>query len=144
MKRHGERIVTGQKYTLRPGAYAILPRDGKFLVTFQMDPHPEFQLPGGGVDPGENLIPALHREVWEETGWHIAAPRRLTSYRRFAYMPEYDRWAEKVCHIFVARPTLCLGDPPEKGHTALWLSRADLFAYLSNEGELEVLRRHLA
>ncbi|MDB5178682.1 MAG: ADP-ribose pyrophosphatase [Patescibacteria group bacterium] len=30
------------------------------------------KLPGGGVDPGEELIEALHREVMEELGYLIA------------------------------------------------------------------------
>ena len=42
------------------------------LATHQAEPVPEFQLPGGGIDRGEHPIAALHREVYEETGWKIA------------------------------------------------------------------------
>jgi 8-oxo-dGTP diphosphatase len=143
MRRYGETIISGQRYQLRPGAYAILPRDGRFLVTFQAEPEPEFQLPGGGMDPGESPIRALHREVFEETGWHIGPPRWLTAYRRFAYMPEYDKWAEKVAHVFVARPTLCMGPPSEAGHTALWLDLSEMLDLLSSEGDRSVVARHL-
>jgi 8-oxo-dGTP diphosphatase len=143
MRRFGERIVKGQRYQFRPGAYAILPRDGRFLVTFQAEPEPEFQLPGGGVDPGESLVHALHREVYEETGWHIGAVRYVTAYRRFAYMPEYDKWAEKVAHVFVARPTLRMGPPSEAGHTALWLDRGEMLDMLSSEGERSIFARFI-
>ena len=77
-------------YRRRPGVYAILPRGDSILATHQMHPWPEFQLPGGGIDKGEQPIAALHREVWEETGWHIGASRRLGTFRRFTFMPEYD------------------------------------------------------
>ena len=73
-----------RRYTLRPGAYAVLPRNGQVLLTCQTDPAPDIQLPGGGIDPGESPLRALHREVFEETGWRIARPRRLGAFRRFA------------------------------------------------------------
>ena len=81
MRRYGEPVRADRRYLPRPGVYAILPREGCVLVTEQADPGPELQLPGGGIDPGESPHAALHREVYEETGWRIAAPRRLGAYR---------------------------------------------------------------
>ena len=82
------------------------------LVTEQEAPQREFQLPGGGIDPGEGALRALHRECLEETGWRIRVLRRLGAFQRFAYLPEYDLWARKVCHIYLARPVLRHGEPP--------------------------------
>jgi 8-oxo-dGTP diphosphatase len=137
--RFGETPDPRQTYRRRPGAYALLPRDGKLLVTCQRAPHPDLQLPGGGIDPGESPIPALHREVYEETGWKIAAPRRFGIFRRFTFMPEYDLWAEKICHIYVARPVLRMGPPVEIGHEALWMDPVDAVKALGNAGD-----RHFA
>ena len=81
--RFGEPIRRDVKYKLRPGAYAILPLGGRLLLTHQAEPEDEYQLPGGGIDAGESPIAALHREVFEETGWHIATPRKIGFYRRF-------------------------------------------------------------
>jgi 8-oxo-dGTP diphosphatase len=139
IRRYGSTPVAGQKYTLRPGAYAILRRDGKFLVTYQSAPHHEFQLPGGGIDPGEGPLEALHREVLEETGYRIAAPRKLGVFRRFVYMPEYGIHAEKVCHIYLARPILPLGPPTEPGHLAVWLDPDVALAELANDGDADFL-----
>lgn len=121
LKRLGDPPRSGQRYRLRSGVYAILPLNGRLLLTHQAEPDDEVQLPGGGIDPGEHPIAALHREVYEETGWRIGPPRRLTAYRRFVYMPEYDMWAEKLCTIYTARPIRRLGPPSEAGHTALFL-----------------------
>ncbi|MBT9383861.1 NUDIX hydrolase [Pseudooceanicola sp. CBS1P-1] len=140
MRRYGKPALAGQKYTLRPGAYAILPRDGKLLVTFQAQPEPEVQLPGGGIDPGETAIQALHREVWEETGWSIAAPRLLTSYRRFVWMPEYEIQAEKICHVFLARPVLRRSAPKEPHHSALWMAPELAAEAVGSEGDAAVLQ----
>jgi 8-oxo-dGTP diphosphatase len=141
MRRWGEAVVKGQSYRRRPGAYAILWRDGALLLTLQAAPEPEVQLPGGGIDPGESALRALHREVREETGWTIAGARRLGAYRRFVFMPEYDLWAEKVCQVWTARPVRSLGPPSEPGHAAFWATPGVALGLIENEGERDFLRR---
>ena len=144
MRRFGDPVRSDVTYTHRPGVYAILPRNGSLLLTHQSEPQPEVQLPGGGVDPGESPLRALHREVWEETGWHIAAPRRIGVYRRFAWMPEYEVWAEKVCTLYLARPVRRHGDPVEPAHTEMWLPALVALEHLTNSGERTFLARVLA
>ena len=104
-------------------------------MTHQTAPVAEFQLPGGGIDRGESPAAALHRDVFEETGWRIAAPRRVAPHRRFTYMPEYDLWPEKICAIFVARPVLRLGPPTEPGHTAVWVPARLAAAMVASPGD---------
>jgi 8-oxo-dGTP diphosphatase len=143
IRRYGEAVRADMRYTRRPGVYAILPRGDSLLVTHQAEPVPEYQLPGGGIDRGEQPVAALHREVWEETGWSIGTPRRLGAFRRFTYMPEYDLWAEKVCTVYVARPLRRLGPPSEPGHTAFWLPVAEALHRLGNAGDRGMLARWL-
>ncbi|WP_417250117.1 NUDIX hydrolase [Celeribacter sp.] len=131
------------KYTHRPGVYAVLPRNGQLLVTFQGGIHNEFQLPGGGVDQGESLIGALHREVIEETGWRIGTPFKLGMFRRFVFMPEYDIWAEKICHIYAARPIRRLCAPIEVDHEAVWMPPERAQLLLANEGDRSFVARFL-
>ncbi|WP_367274896.1 NUDIX domain-containing protein [uncultured Maritimibacter sp.] len=144
MRRFGEARVAGQTYRRRPGAYVILPLGDKVLLTHQREPQREFQLPGGGIDPGETAIQALHREVFEETGWRIGPPRKLGVYRRFAYMPEYDLWAEKVCHVYVARPVRPHGAPSEPGHSAHLVNAELAIGLVGSEGDAAFLARCLA
>lgn len=143
MRRFGEPIVKDQRYRPRPGAYAILPRGGQLLLTHQSEPTPEFQLPGGGIDPGESALNALHREVLEETGWRIARPRRLGFFRRFAFMPEYELWAEKICHVYVAHPVRPLHEPTEPLHDAVWMDAALAVDMLGNDGDAQFLVDYL-
>ncbi len=137
IKRYGDTPVNGQRYKTRAGVYAILPRGGKLLLTYQGDPHFEVQLPGGGIDPGESPLHALHREVFEETGWRIARPRKLGSFRRFVFMPDYDMWAEKLCHIYLAHPVRSHGPPREAGHIPLWLEASAAITELYNDGDAD-------
>lgn len=142
--RYGQPPRAGQPYRRRPGAYAILWRDGRLLLTHQQAPLPEYQLPGGGIDPGEHALAALHREVAEETGWIIGGARHLSSYRRFCFMPDYDLHAEKRCQIWLARPIRRLSAPTEAGHSAHWMAPDRALAALADPGSRAVLRAFLA
>jgi 8-oxo-dGTP diphosphatase len=143
IRRYGEAVKAGQSYRRRPGVYAVLLDGDHILATHQAEPVPEFQLPGGGIDRGEQPIAALHREVLEETGWKIAVTRRIGAFRRFTYMPEYDLWAEKVCTVYLARPVRRLGPPSEAGHTAVWLPVDQAMDRLGNPGDRGMLARLL-
>lgn len=141
IQRVGEPVRNDIRYRPRPGAYAILQKHGQILLTHQAEPIPEVQLPGGGIDPGEPVLPALHREVMEETGWHVTGLRRLGAFRRFTFMPDYDRWAEKICHVYSGRPTLRMGNPTEAAHTALWATPDVAVKLLDDEGGRMFLQR---
>ena len=143
IRRYGDPVKPGQRYTRRPGVYAILLDGDHILATHQAEPVPEIQLPGGGIDKGEQPIAALHQEVYEETGWKIAVTRQLGAFRRFTYMPEYDLWAEKLCTVYLARPVLRLGPPSEAGHMALWLPVEEALTRLGNPGDRAMLARYL-
>lgn len=139
IRRFGNSPEPGRTYRRRRGVYALLPVDRDLLLTVQSQPHPDLQLPGGGIDPGESPITALHREVFEETGWRVADPRYVGAFRRFAYMPEYDLWAEKICLIYIARPVRRLGPPSEPFHVARWMTAENAAQRLGNAGD-----RHFA
>ncbi|SNR38636.1 NUDIX domain-containing protein [Paracoccus sediminis] len=141
IRRFGNPPRPAQRYRLRPGAYGLLVRDGRLLLTHQSAPDPEYQLPGGGIDAGESGLRALHREVFEETGWTIGQARRLGSYRRFAFMPEYGWWAEKLCHVWLARPALRLSTPTETHHRSHWASPRAALDLLTDPGSRAFLER---
>ena len=56
-------------YNMRVGANAVIVRDDHILlVEFGAGWKRHFNLPGGGIEPGESVIAGLQREVREETG----------------------------------------------------------------------------
>lgn len=139
MRRIGEPWRPGKPYRNRMGAYGIIcGDDGQLLL---VDERGELQLPGGGIDPGEGPVQALHREVMEETGWRVANLRRIGSFQRFVYMPDYGFWAHKVQLIFVARAILPLGPPTEDWHVPLWMAPEAAARRLDVEGDRDMVRR---
>lgn len=141
MRRYDEPIDIRRRYRRRAGVYAVILDGRDVLVTEQKRPLREFQLPGGGIDPGESPLAALHRECFEETGWRIAPVRRLGFWQRFTYMPEYEIWAHKVCQVYLARPVRQLGEPSEPGHRAIWMPVRTALHTLDVGGDRAFLER---
>lgn len=143
MRRYGETIRPGRTYTDRPGAYGVIRLGPDILLTEQAEPGPELQLPGGGIDPGESPAAALRREAREETGWTIQVLRRMGAFQRYAYMPEYDLWARKICMVYLCRPVLRRGAPSEPGHRAVWAPIETAARLLGNAGDRAFVARLL-
>jgi 8-oxo-dGTP diphosphatase len=139
MRRFGDPRLTSKAYIRRPGAYAIISEGSDLLLTLQDATDLELQLPGGGIDAGETPIRALHREVFEETGYRISNVRRLGAYQRFTYMAEYDLWAHKICHIFLCRPARRICEPPEPDHSVVWMPARTALTHLTNSGDRHIL-----
>lgn len=143
IRRFGAPKQRNQTYTPRPGAYAILVHGQDLLLTHQGGDFDEYQLPGGGIDAGESPVAALHREVMEETGWSIRNPVRLGAYRRFTFMPEYDLWAEKICHIFLAVPVRRISAPIEPDHDAIWSTAHTAARILHSPGDRHFVQTYV-
>lgn len=133
----------GRAYPPRPGVYAIIDAGDGILATLQDGDVPELQLPGGGIDPGENSLPALHREVMEETGYRIHSVRRLGMFHRYTYMPDYERYAQKLCHVYTARLGARWSEPTEPGHSAVFLPWDVAVDRLAVAGDRFFVARHL-
>lgn len=66
----------------RISVYAIVVKDDRLLLARLSEASPVFppglwHLPGGGVDPGEQPVEALARELVEETGLELIEARLL-------------------------------------------------------------------
>ena len=135
MRRFGDWPRPGVRHRMRPGAYGVVVRGGEVLLALNESPGEEVALPGGGIDPGESPLQALHREAMEETGWRIRPLRRVGAYRRFTYMPEYGFHAEKICHVWLCAAVRRVAEPTEPDHRPVWAAAEIAAAALSIEGE---------
>ncbi|MEM6487569.1 MAG: NUDIX domain-containing protein [Pseudomonadota bacterium] len=138
LPRLGEPWLPGKPYRDRPGVYAVIRgrRPGWILCVRQ---GAELQLPGGGIDPGESPLAALHREVLEETAHAIAPGPVIARFQRFAYLPDYGYWARKVQTVYLARAVARRDIALEPDHQAVWLPAREAVARLGVEGDRVVL-----
>ena len=135
IRRFGRPPGSVTQWRRRPGAYAILTRGRRVLLTVQAtDEGPDVQLPGGGIDPGESPLPALLREVREETGHTARIARHVGAFREFRWMPEYRIHAEKICHVYLGQVGLRLGPPSEPDHTVMWCTPREARDRLASAG----------
>ena len=139
MRRYGETIKNDIYYKTRISVYGIITVGSNILLTEQDGD--EIQLPGGGVDSGEYKSHALIREAREETGWKIIPSRHLGTYQRYAFMPEYDMWAHKVCHIYHCQGIYPVSRPTEIGHIPFISAPETALKLIPNEGEKAFIRR---
>lgn len=142
LPRAGRPPEPGVAYRMRPGAYAVLLRGRSVLLTHQVTGDiDELQLPGGGIDPDEAPLPALIREIYEETGYSARVLHRLGGFRHFAWMSDYGIHAQKICHIYLGQPGLRRGPPGEAGHAAVWMPVAEAARRVASPGSRMILRR---
>ena len=136
MKLFGRKFNYKIRYQRRVGAYGIILHKKELLLTEQItiDNNIEVQLPGGGRNENESLIHTLYREVLEETGWGIRVIKKEGTFQRFTYMPEYNIWAQKVCHIYTCVATMQKTKQLEKNHRFITMNKKRSLARLVDPG----------
>ncbi|MCK4928015.1 MAG: NUDIX domain-containing protein, partial [Candidatus Aenigmarchaeota archaeon] len=85
-----------KKYTLRKAPRAIVINNSKIALLF-VSKHNYHKLPGGGVEPGEDLETALHREILEETGCNIKIKQDIGMI--IEYRDDKDMRQESYCYL---------------------------------------------
>ena len=102
---YGERI--DKLGVIRLGCSAVIldTTQNKILLTCRAD-NGLWCLPGGAIDPGESVVEACAREVWEETGLRVRIGKLIGVYSNPHPLVEYvdgNRF-QLVALIFEAQP----------------------------------------
>ena len=101
------------KQGIRIGVRAVIVRDDAILlVAFDDENGFHYNLPGGGVEPGETLYETARREVREEAAAEVEVKELLLVYECFP--PDYDNYGDDEIHVlnFIFRCELCEGSEP--------------------------------
>lgn len=117
-------------------AMAVVRLGPRFLLVQERKYGSTWSLPGGRVEPGEDLVEACLREVMEETG----VPVRLDGILRVEHTPAPS--SARVRVIFLATPrddTAPKSVPDEESLQARWLTLDELAALPLRGSDLRAL-----
>jgi 8-oxo-dGTP diphosphatase len=127
--------VPGQRYPDRPAAFGVAERDGKVAAVkvTRKGERSYFDLPGGGIDPGETSEAAVVREFGEETALVVQVGRLLG--RANQYMVKSDgQPANNISTLFEAEITgEDAGLKIEADHELVWLDPLEAITRLRHE-----------
>lgn len=106
---------------------AVIEKDGRFLLVEETtDNGLAFNQPAGHLEPGEDLISAVKREVQEETAWHFE-PQAVVAVQLWRRNPDFPSFV-RFCftgHIHSHNPNLKLDEDIIATH---WLNREEIEA----------------
>jgi 8-oxo-dGTP pyrophosphatase MutT (NUDIX family) len=126
----------------RVTAKGLCVRDGQVLLLHDFtgrsdeDPSPEWELPGGGLEFGENFTDALKREIKEETGlavkWMEEKPTYIWTTKHASGRGMKYFW---ICTVIFRFDVLDLNfTPTEECRAIKFFSKEDLQADFENLG----------
>ena len=131
--------VAGRDYVNRPSVYGLVfDARGHVLVVEEDD---EYYLPGGGIDPGEDVETGLRRELIEETGYAIEIIGLLCKARQYAIDKASGRAWMKLCSFFSIRLVGDSQGPSIKTNTPHWVGVDEAIRLLKDEAHHWAVRQ---
>jgi 8-oxo-dGTP diphosphatase len=133
----GERVA-GQRYVVRPSAYAVIQNDlDQFAVV--LTPVGLF-LPGGGIEIHETPEQTIAREALEECGLLVRPGLRIAHAVQLVYSSQEDTYFEKPSVFLRAVIESANMSPSELDHDLLWVSSRAAADDMTHESHAWVVR----
>ena len=120
-------------YIDRPGAYAVIVNNRKQIAVIET--HNGYFLPGGGMDPGETEMDALHRELMEETGYQISVLAEIGAGVEYIQASGEDKYYRIWSRFYQAQLESKTGKGMEQDHRLVWLPQDDAIRLLTRQSQ---------
>ncbi len=101
MHEDTDQVISRTRFAAR----AVLKNENDEIALMRFTANGSYKLPGGGIDDGEEIIAALHREILEETGYKITGIQNLGIVEEDSYF----RGMHQTSYCFTATVTDFVG-----------------------------------
>ncbi len=95
--------ILREKIVFRPSVYGVIFNKGKILM-LRTKSNGKYFFPGGGIEPGEKMKEALHREIKEEVGITVKIGKLLHFKEQFFYYDPGDEAFHMFNFFFLCSP----------------------------------------
>ena len=132
----------GIDYIDRPGAYAVIVNNHKQIVVIETGSG--CFLPGGGMDPGETEMDALHRELMEETGYQISVIAEIGSAVEYIKASTENKYYRIRSRFYQVQLDAKIGEGIEEDHRLIWLSQVEALRRLTRQSQAWAIQNWIA
>ena len=112
-------VLPGVTYVDRPGAYGFLLNDLGELAIIRTSMG--LFLPGGGLDPGEDELTALARELREEICFELTRADFVLSASQYHWSAFYKQHFKKIGSFYRVEAHALPGGDCADGHELVWI-----------------------
>lgn len=110
----------GQTYQPRHGVYAVIPNPDKTEIILVQAPNGAWFLPGGEIEPGEDHITALGRELLEELGFTATLGHYYGQADEYFYSRHRDTYYYHPAYIYEVSHFIKTNEPLEDFNQLAW------------------------